>query len=60
LQQLTRLRHHEAQAVQVDEDFKELGALERFHGVGEIATLAKGNHEIGPRLGAAGRDTVWS
>jgi hypothetical protein len=32
--------------------------FERFDGVGEIATLAQGNHEIGPGLSAAGGDTI--
>jgi len=60
LQQLTGLGHHEAQAVQVDQDFKKFWPFERLDGVGEIATLAKGNDEIGSGLGAAGGDTVWS
>jgi hypothetical protein len=32
--------------------------LERFDGVSEIAALAKGNHEIGPGLSAAGGNTI--
>jgi hypothetical protein len=60
LQQLTRLGHHEAQAVEVDQNFQELRSVERFHGVGQVATLAKGNHEIAPSLCATGGDTVGS
>jgi len=59
LQQLARLRHDEAQTIQVHQDFEEFWSFERFDGISEIATLAKGNHKIRPGLGAASGDTVW-
>jgi hypothetical protein len=60
LQQLTRLSHHKPQAVEVDEHLEQFRTLERFHGVGQLAALAKGDHEIVPGLAAARGDTVGS
>jgi hypothetical protein len=59
LQQLARFRHDETQTIQVHQYFEELRSFERFDGISKIATLTKGNHEVGPSLGATGGDTIW-
>jgi hypothetical protein len=43
----------------VDKHLEEFRTIERLNRVSQLTTLAEGDHEIIPGLGATGGDTVW-
>lgn len=42
--------HHETQAVEIDQYFKQIAAFEAFDGICEFAALTQRGDEIGARL----------
>lgn len=52
LEELARFRHHEPQAVKIDEHFEEFRPFEVLDRVRQFATFPQGSGQIRPRLGS--------
>jgi len=51
-EELARLGHHEAQAVEVVEHVEQLLALEMRHAIGQLPALTQGVDKVQPGLGS--------
>lgn len=53
LEQLARLRHNEPEAIEIVQDFQQLGVFEGFDRVSEVTALAKRIDKVFASLGGA-------